>query len=243
MLDPGVAPFQPGAEGRGPVGPAHRHWNLRDQHAVLSRKLQGHLCLLRNHRQRQGVATLAIRSREAMAQVAGPAFVARAGNRPRPPGLTGMVYPAQERLGVPQVAEPFHDLAVGVHHCLHLPPRERRPPRSRHAGTEERGRPPATSPRSRPAPPARASGGTRRARWRGRAAHRPIPTRRSGRSPRTRSMGPSADPRSERRGSTAPMAPSSSTHGRSRSSSLPANARRCRGPRAGRWPPGRPSPG
>ena len=27
------------------------------------------------------------------AQVAGPAFVAQAGNRLRPPGLTGMVYP------------------------------------------------------------------------------------------------------------------------------------------------------
>ena len=26
----------------GQWGRAHRHWNLRDQHAVLSRKLQGH---------------------------------------------------------------------------------------------------------------------------------------------------------------------------------------------------------
>ena len=57
---------------------AHRHWTGARPARGVKPQAARPLCLVRTHRQRHSVATLPIRSREAMARVAGPAFVARA---------------------------------------------------------------------------------------------------------------------------------------------------------------------
>ena len=67
-------PPEPVAEGGGPVVPGASSLECARPARGVEPQAARPLCLLRNHRECQSAATLPIRSREAMAQVAGPAF-------------------------------------------------------------------------------------------------------------------------------------------------------------------------